>query len=220
MDLANIKSELYDFTDKLYNRIGEGLNEASNINEVNEIIEEEYNNLNDYKKVVKFNTISKIKEEILNKEYTGDAIKKALEIESKVMEIDILHIKLDEEKVYINEDRTPIIGKEESEEKKYTKAIIVVLAITVGAVFGWIVKRGILDAIIMGFIGAAMGYAIYEMSLGEDNKNLEKLIQRDRIINKRIDINYLNTVLYERKSDVETCFLNYINEFDKVSEEI
>ena len=58
----------------------------------------------------------------------------------------------------------------------------------------------------MGFIGAAMGYAIYEGSRGGDNKNLEKLIQKDRIINKRIDMNYLNTMINERKSYVENFF--------------
>ena len=137
MDLANIKSELYDFTDKLYNSIKEGLSESTNIKEVNEILEEEYNNLNDYKKVVKFNTISKIKEEITNKVYTGDAIKKALEIESKIGEIDIMPIKIDENKVYINEDKKLIIENEQTEEKKYIKTIIVVLAIVVGAIF-WV----------------------------------------------------------------------------------
>ena len=206
MDLTNVKSELDDFIDKLYNDLKEALKECTNVKEVNEILEEEYNNLSDYKKVVKFNTISKIKEELMGKIHAGDAIKKALEIESKIGEIDILPIEIDEDKIYLNEDKKPIIEKKETGEKKSIKTIIVILAIITGAAFGWVVKRNVLDVIIMGFIGALIGYAIYEISLGEDNKNLERVIKNDRLINKRIDMNYLSTLVHERKCQVEKIF--------------
>lgn len=220
MDLTNVKSELNDFIDKLYNDLKETIKECSNIKEVSEILEEEYNNLNDYKKVVKFNTISKIKEELMEKIQAGDAIKKALEIESKIGEIDIIPIEIDKNKIYLNEDKKPIIEKKESGEKKSIKSIIVILAIITGAAFGWVVKRNVLDVIIMGFIGALIGYAIYEISLGEDNKNLERVIKNDRLINKRIDMNYLSALIHERKCHVESVFLNYINEFNNVLQQL
>ena len=220
MDLTNVKSELDDFINKLYNDLKETLKECTNVKEVSEILEEEYNNLNDYKKVVKFNTISKIKEELMGKIQAGDAIKKALEIESKIGEIDIVPIEIDQNKIYLNEDKKPIIEKKETGEKKSIKTIIVILAIITGAAFGWVVKRNVLDVIVMGFIGALIGYAVYEISLGEDNKNIERVIKNDRLINKRIDMNYLSTLIHERKCQVENVFLNYINEFNNISKKL
>lgn len=218
MDLTIIKSELQEFLDKLYNNLKEGLRQCNNTYELNELLEEEFNNLNDYKKVIKFNTIGKIKEKLMDNMYAGDAIKKALEIESKIVEIDIPHMQIDEEKIYINENNSPILDIKETKDENRIKTIIVIVCILVGAVLGWIIKRGILDVIIMGFIGAAMGYAIYEFYFGANDKKIEMLTRKDQILNKKINEDYLNIVLDERKLQIESTFLNYINEFNEISE--
>jgi hypothetical protein len=213
MDVTNIENEFYDFINNLYIRLKEELSECSSISEINEIFDEEFNNLNDYKKMIRLNAISKIEEELSNKNYGVDTMEKALETENEKCEIEIPHIQIDENKVYASEESKPIIEERENDEKKSTKIIVAAISTIVGAALGWILKRDILDAIIIGFIGTMGGVAIYEAYFSGDNKKLEKVIERKREFDKRIDMEYLNSLLSERKFQMENLFTNYINKF-------
>lgn len=224
MDLSAIKNELYNFTDNLYNTLKEEVNECSSLEDVNEILKEEHKNISDYKKILQLSILDEIKNELMDRVYAGDAIKAADEIEQEITDIHIPLLEVDENNIYIEESDEaiaidePIVIKEESQKKKPTKTMIVICSILLGFLIGVVIKKDILNGIIMGFIGAAFGFSIYEMYFAEDNKNLEKLIKRENTINKKLDKSYLNILIHERKKSVETILINYINEFNNVLE--
>lgn len=200
MDTGEVKNELHNFIDELYDNLKETMNECSSIEEVNEGFYEEHKNITDYAK--------RLESDILNKIEAEDAIK------TEIINIDIPFMQIDEKIIYVKEDEEPVIVKEESKEKKPSKTIIVTAAIVIGFLFGIIIKRGnILNGIIMGFIGAAFGFSAYEMYFAEDNNNLEKLIKRDREINKRLDREYLDRLIDERKKSIEDVLIKLVDDY-------
>ncbi|WP_411678764.1 hypothetical protein [Clostridium thailandense] len=207
MDTGEVKNELHNFIDELYDNLKEIMNECSSIEEINEGFYEEHKNITDYTK--------KLELDILNKFEGEDKIKTKI--------IHIPFIQIDEKSIYVKEDEAPVIVKEKSKEKKPSKTIVVTSAIIIGFLFGIIIKRGnILNGIIMGFIGAAFGFSAYEMYFAEDNDNLEKLIERDKKINKRLDREYLGRLIDERKKGIEDVLIklidDYSNDLNKKSE--
>lgn len=224
MDISAIKNELHNFMDKLYGNLKEDINECGSLEEISGIFEEEHENINDYKRVLQSDILEKIKSELLDKNYDEDITKVVEEIKQDVNDINISDLEIDENNIYIEEEPETkkelesIVIKNDNQKKKPTKAIIVICGILLGFLFGVIIKRDMLNGIIMGFIGAAFGFSAYEMYFAEDNKNLEKLIIRDRTINKRLDKNYLNTLIEERNKNIETILINYIDEFNNVLE--
>lgn len=203
MDINEIKSELHNFIDKLYDNLKDAMNECSSIEELNESFNEEHKNVGDY--------VERLKLNILNKTAAEGAIK----IEN--INVDIPFMQIDEKSLYVKEEDETVVVKKESKEKKPSKTIIVTSAIVIGFLFGIIIKRGnILNGIIMGFIGAAFGFSAYEMYFAEDNNNLEKLIKRDREINKRLDKDYLDKLIDERKIYIEDILTKLIDDYSNV----
>ncbi len=205
MNFTDIKNETQGFIYKLYQGINLSLKECTDFNEVNEVFKQENINLEDYKKALKVNIISTIK--------TSSEDDNSLKRHEEPLEIDIVN--LDEKEIYMEEDKSSIIEDNENEKGKAYKAIIVIITTLVGAAIGAAIKHTIVDAVIMGVIGALAGYAIYEVYLAGDNKNLEKIIKKDRLINKRLNRNYLNTVVEKRKKKMEEKFMEYIESFER-----
>jgi hypothetical protein len=205
MNFTDIKDETQDFIYKLYQGIDLSLKECTDFNEVNEVFKQENINLEDYKKVVKANILGRIKAS-----YGEDNCVKNHE---KILKIDIVN--LDENKIYMNEYKSFAVEDNKNEKGKTSKTIIVIITTLIGAGIGAAIKHAILDAIIMGFIGSLAGFAIYEVYLAGDNKNFEKVLKKDRIINKRLDKNYLNTVVEKRKKKMEEKFMEYIESFER-----
>lgn len=219
MDFTIIKRELQVFTDKLYENLNADLKQCTTIKEINEILEEEYDNITDYKKALGFKLIENIKGELTDKIHSEDLIKNAIEIENRMENLYIPPIKVEENKMYITEEDIPIDSKEENRNSK-SKAVMVILGVIIGAAGGAIVKKNILDAIVIGIIGAAAGVAVYEVTVGKDNNNLEKVIKKDRQVNKRINGDYFDKIVHGRKAQVESIFLEYIDKIDDLFQQV
>lgn len=216
MYLTKTKKEFYDFTDKLYNNLEENLKQCSTVVEVNELLEEEYTNIRDYINLLKSNAIGSMKEELENKGYAGDTAKKSIEIQNKAKDIHVTHIKIDENKIYVKEGNESITYEEESNKNNKTKVIMAIVGVIVGAVVGFIVKREILDAIILGMLGAAAGAFVYEGTLGKNqgNDKIEKIIKKDRQVNKRLNKDYFHKIVNDRKLQLQEIFSQYIDNFE------
>lgn len=211
MDISNIKNEVHTFMDKLYNSLKEELYLCSSLKEVNEAFDEEHIHISDYIKVLQSNLLIKSQNELMKKNYDEDDMNF---IEDMLGHIHIPNVKIDESKLYVKSEDKPVVIEKKSSEKKSTKTIVVISGILIGFICGVILKRDILNGIIMGFIGAAFGFAAYEMYFAEDNKNYEKMIIKDKIMNKRLDKEYLDILLEERKRNIESILINYINDFN------
>lgn len=218
MDISDMKNEVYTFMDKLYNDLKEELYLCSDLKEVNETFDEEYINISDYRKVLQSNLLIRSQDELIDKDYDEDKMEIVEEIEAMIGGIHIDHMEIDESKLYAKEEDKPIAIEGKNSEKKPTKTIVVTAGILIGFVFGIILKRDIINGIVMGFIGAAFGFAAYEMYFAGDNKNYEKVIRKDRLMNKRLDKKYLDTLVEERKRNIESSFINYIDGFNDALE--
>lgn len=218
MDISDMKNEVYTFMNKLYNDLKAELYLCSDLKEVNETFDEEYINIRDYSKVLQSNLLIRSQSELMDKGYDEDKIKIVEKIEDMIGDIHIAHMKIDENKLYVKEEDKPIATEEKNTEKKSTKTIVVTSGILIGFVCGIILKRDIINGIIMGFIGAAFGFAAYEMYFAGDNKNYEKVIKKDRLMNKRLDKKYLDTLVEERKRNIESSLIKYIDDFNDALE--
>lgn len=218
MDISDIKNEVYIFMDKLYGSLREELYLCSNLREINEAFDEEYINICDYGKVLQSKLLSRSEDVLLDKNYNEDKMKVVKELEDIVEYIHITHVEIDESKLYDQKEDKAIFVEEKKNEKNSTKIVVVMSGILIGFIFGIVLKRDILNGIIMGFIGAAFGFAAYEMYFAGDNKNYEKVIRKDRIMNKRLDKKYLDTLIEERKRNIESSLINYINNYNCVFE--
>lgn len=218
MEISDVKNEVYTFMDKLYNDLKEELYLCSDLKEVTETFDEEYINISDYSKVLQSNLLVRSQSELMDKGYDEDKIKIVEKIEDMIGDIHIDHMKIDENKLYVKEENKPIATEEKNSEKKSTKTIVITSGILIGFVCGIILKRDIINGIVMGFIGAAFGFAAYEMYFAGDNKNYEKVIRKDRLMNKRLDKKYLDTLVEERKRNIESSFIKYIDDFSDALE--
>lgn len=218
MDISNMKDEVYTFMDKLYSNLKEELYLCSDLKEVNETFDEEYINISDYIKVLQSNLLIRSQNEIMDKGYNEDETKIVGKIEDMIGDIHIAHVEIDGNKLYAKEEDKPIAIEEKNIEKKSTKTVVVTAGILIGFVCGIILKRDIINGIVMGFIGAAFGFAVYEMYFAGDNKNYENVIRKDRLMNKRLDKKYLDTLVEERKRNIESSLINYIDDFNDTLE--
>jgi hypothetical protein len=218
MNISDMKNEVYTFMDKLYNDLKEELYLCGDLKEVNETFDEEYINISDYGKVLQSNLLIRSQSELMDKGYDEDKIKIVEKIEDMIGDIHIDYMKIDENKLYVKEEDKPIATEEKDSEKKSTKTIVVTSGILIGFVCGIILKRDIINGIIMGFIGAAFGFAAYEMYFAKDNKNYEKVIRKDRLINKRLDKKYFDILVEERKRNIESILIKYIDDFNDALE--
>lgn len=218
MDISDMKNEVYTFMDKLYNDLKEELYLCGDLKEVNETFDEEYINISDYSKVLHSNLLIRSQSELMDKGYDEDKIKIVEKIEDMIGDIHIAHMEVDGNKLYVKEEDKPIATEEKNSEKKSTKTIVVISGILIGFLCGIILKRDIINGIIMGFIGAAFGFAAYEMYFAGDNKNYEKVIRKDRLMNKRLDKKYLDTLVEERKRNIESILIKYIDDFNDALE--
>ncbi|WML33870.1 hypothetical protein [Clostridium sp. OS1-26] len=218
MDISDMKNEVYTFMNNLYNNLKEELYLCGNLEEVNETFEEEYINIIDYKKVLKSSLLIRSQNELMDKDHDEDKMKIVGKIEDMIGDVHIAHMEIDESKLYDKEEDKPIAIEKKNSEKKPTKTIVVIAGTLIGFICGIILKRDIINGIVMGFIGAAFGFAAYEMYFAEDNKNYEKVIRKNRLINKRLDKKYLDTLVEERKRNIESSLINYIDNFNDVLE--
>ncbi|MTK14210.1 MAG: hypothetical protein F8N39_19760 [Clostridiaceae bacterium] len=218
MDISDMKNEVYTFMDKLYNSLKEELYLCGDLKEVNETFDEEYLNISDYDKVLQSNLLIRSQSELIDKGYDEDKIKIVEKIEDMIGDIHIDHMKINENRLYVKEEGKPIATEEKNNEKKSTKTIVVISGILIGFLCGIILKRDIINGIIMGFIGAAFGFAAYEMYFSGDNKNYEKVIRKDRLMNKRLDKKYLDILVEERKRNIESILIKYIDDFNDALE--
>lgn len=218
MDINDMKNEVYIFMDKLYSNLKEELYSCGDLKEVNETFDEEYINISDYSKVLQSNLLIRSQSELIDKSYDEDKIKIVEKIGDMIGDIHIVHMEIDENKLYAKEEDKPIAIEEKNSEKKSTKTIVVTAGILIGFVCGIILKRDIINGIIMGFIGAAFGFAAYEMYFSGDNKNYEKVIRKDRLMNKRLDKKYFDILVEERKRNIESILIKYIDDFNDALE--
>ncbi|MBI6872510.1 hypothetical protein [Clostridium aciditolerans] len=218
MGISDMKNEVYTFMNKLYNDLKEELYLCGDLKEVNETFDEEYINISDYSKVLQSNLLIRSQSELMDKGYDEDKIKIVEKIEDMIGDIHIAHMKIDENKLYVEEEDKPIATDGKNSEKKSTKTIVVISGILIGFFCGIILKRDIINGIIMGFIGAAFGFAVYEMYFAGDNKNYEKVIRKDRLMNKRLDKKYFDILIAERKRNIESILIKYIDDFNDALE--